>query len=169
VTAGQNTRRARRRALLRRVLAVLGLFVAYFCVPVGSHGSPVEVAVQIVGVLVGIGVLGWVLGLEVVHAAEGSETRTVPALVLLLCLVVFAFSLAFYLMERVNPASFEGLHTRVDALYFTLVTMATVGYGDVHAAGQGARMLVIGLIVFDVVIVASLVRLLPQLRRNRQG
>ena len=166
---GQNTRRARRRALLRRVLAVLGLLVAYFCVPVGTDSTPVEVAVQIVGVLVGIGVLGWVLGLEVVHAAEGSETRTVPALVLLLALVVFAFSLAFYLMERVNPASFDGLHTRVDALYFTLVTMATVGYGDVHAEGQGARMLVIGLIIFDVVIVASLVRLLPQLRRNQQG
>ena len=166
---GQNTRRARRRALLRRVLAVLGLLVAYFCVPVGTDSTPVEVAVQIVGVLVGIGVLGWVLGLEVVHAAEGSETRTVPALVLLLALVVFAFSLAFYLMERVNPASFDGLHTRVDALYFTLVTMATVGYGDVHAEGQGARVLVIGLIIFDVVIVASLVRLLPQLRRNRQG
>ncbi len=151
------------------MLAVLGLLVAYFCVPVGTDSTPVEVAVQIVGVLVGIGVLGWVLGLEVVHAAEGSETRTVPALVLLLALVVFAFSLAFYLMERVNPASFDGLHTRVDALYFTLVTMATVGYGDVHAEGQGARMLVIGLIIFDVVIVASLVRLLPQLRRNQQG
>ena len=118
--------------------------------------------VQIVGAIIGIGILGWVLGLEVVHAAEGAETRTVPALVLLLCLMVFAFSLSFYLMERVNPASFDGLHTRVDALYFTLVTMATVGYGDVHAEGQGARLLVIGLIVFDVVIVASLVRLLPQ-------
>ena len=168
MTTGQNTRRARRRALLRRVLAVLGLLVAYFCVPVGTDSTPVEVGLQIGGVLIGIGVLGWVLGLEVVHATEGSETRTVPALVLLLCLVVFAFSLAFYLMERVNPASFDGLHTRVDALYFTVVTMATVGYGDVHAEGQGARILVIGLITFDVVIVASLVRLLPQLRRNRQ-
>ena len=165
----QNTRRARRRELLRRTLAVLGLLVAYFCVPVGSAGSPVEVAIQIVGAIIGIGVLGWVLGLEVVHAAEGAETRTVPALVLLLCLMVFAFSLSFYLMERVNPSSFDGLHTRIDALYFTVVTMATVGYGDVHAEGQGARLLVIGLIIFDVVIVASLVRLLPQLRRNRQG
>ncbi len=169
MTPGPNARRTRRRALLRRVLAVLGLLVAYFCVPVGTDSTPVEVGLQIGGVLIGIGVLGWVLGLEVVHAAEGSETRTVPALVLLLALVVFAFSLAFYLMERVNPDSFDGLHTRVDALYFTVVTMATVGYGDVHAEGQGARMLVIGLIIFDVVIVASLVRLLPQLRRNQQG
>jgi hypothetical protein len=168
VTVGQNTRRAKRRLLLRRVLAVLGLLVAYFCVPVSNDGKPIEIGVQIVGVLAGIGLLGWVLGTEVVHAAEGSETRTVPALVLLLCLVVFAFALAFFLMQTVNPASFDGMHTRIDALYFTVVTMATVGYGDVHAESQAARALVIGLIVFDVVIVASLVRLIPQLRRNRQ-
>ncbi|MET0837942.1 MAG: potassium channel family protein [Marmoricola sp.] len=168
MTTDPKTRRERRRALLRRSLAVLGLFVAYFCVPVGSDSTPVEVVVQAVGVLIGIGVLGWVLAIEVVHASEGAETRAVPALVLLLCLVVFAFALAFYLMEQVSPASFDGLHTRIDALYFTIVTMATVGYGDVHAEGQVARALVIGLIVFDVVIVASLVRVIPQLRRERR-
>ena len=37
--------------------------------------------------------------------------------------------------------------------------MATVGYGDVHAEGQVARALVCVLIVFNVVVVASLVRL----------
>ena len=36
--------------------------------------------------------------------------------------------------------------------------MATVGYGDVHAEGQLARGLVIGLIVFNIVVVASLYR-----------
>ena len=74
-----------------------------------------------------------------------------------------------HLLAAALDEALDGLHTRVDALYFTVVTMATVGYGDVHAEGQGARMLVIGLIIFDVVIVASLVRLLPQLRRNQQG
>ena len=38
--------------------------------------------------------------------------------------------------------------------------MATVGYGDVHAEGQMARALVCVLIVFNVVVVASLVRAL---------
>ena len=36
--------------------------------------------------------------------------------------------------------------------------MATVGYGDVHAEGQVARALVCVLIIFNVVVVASLVR-----------
>ena len=36
--------------------------------------------------------------------------------------------------------------------------MSTVGYGDVHAEGQVARALVCVLIIFNVVVVASLVR-----------
>ena len=43
--------------------------------------------------------------------------------------------------------------------------MTTIGYGDVHAAGQLGRGMVTGLIVFNVVIVASLVRSIPQMRR----
>ena len=37
--------------------------------------------------------------------------------------------------------------------------MSTVGYGDVHAEGQVARALVCILIVFNVVVVASLARI----------
>jgi hypothetical protein len=56
------------------------------------------------------------------------------------------------------PRQMAGLSTRTDALYFTLSTMTTIGYGDVHAEGQVARALVCGLIVFNVVVVASLLR-----------
>ena len=63
-----------------------------------------------------------------------------PALVLLLSLVVFAFALAFDLMEqRSIPRRSTVCTPGSTSLYFTVVTMATVGYGDVHAEGQGAR------------------------------
>jgi hypothetical protein len=69
-----------------------------------------------------------------------------------------SFSLAFFILNLVEPDQIADLSTKTDALYFTLSTMATVGYGDVHAEGQLARALVSGLIVFNVVVVASLVR-----------
>ena len=52
----------------------------------------------------------------------------------------------------------DGLETRTDALYFTLSTMATVGFGDVHAVGQLARVTVSFMIVFNIVVVAALAR-----------
>jgi voltage-gated potassium channel len=77
---------------------------------------------------------------------------------MLVVLLVMTFSLAFFLLELADPDQFAELQTRTDALYFTLSTMATVGYGDVHAEGQTARALVAAVIAFDVVVVASLVR-----------
>lgn len=49
---------------------------------------------------------------------------------------------------------FTGVETVLDAFYFTLVTASTVGYGDVHAAGEGARVFVISLIVLGPTAVA---------------
>ena len=77
---------------------------------------------------------------------------------MLLILLVMAASLTFFLLNQGSPEQVTGLQTRTDALYFTLSTMTTVGFGDVHAEGQLARALVCALIVFNVVVVASLVR-----------
>ena len=78
---------------------------------------------------------------------------------MMLVLLIMAASLTFFLLNQARPEEFVGLQTKTDALYFTLATMSTVGYGDVHAEGQVARALVCILIVFNVVVVASLARI----------
>ena len=80
-------------------------------------------------------------------------------LAMLLVLLVMASSLTFFLLNQTYPDQISGLETRTDALYFTLSTMTTVGFGDIHAEGQFARALVCVLLVFNVVVVASLIRL----------
>ena len=59
-----------------------------------------------------------------------------------------------------DPDQFAQLQTRLDALYFTMATAATVGYGDVHAVGQTARALVLVQMVFNVVFIGTAVALL---------
>jgi hypothetical protein len=63
----------------------------------------------------------------------------------------------------------SGISTRTDALYFTVATLTTVGYGDVHAQGQIARSLVTLQLLFDVVFVGAAVSTLLRSLRLRAG
>ena len=61
----------------------------------------------------------------------------------------------------------SGLETKTDALYFTLVTLATVGYGDIWPSGQTARVVAMVQIVFNLVVIASVVSVIGGLVRKR--
>jgi voltage-gated potassium channel len=142
----------------RPILTLVGVLVAYYAFPLRLDDHLGIVGLNLVLTLAGLVLIGWTMVAELGHLRRGEASRSTPALAMLIVLLVMSFSLAFFLLELGRPGEFEDLHTRTDALYFTLSTMATVGYGDVHAQGQVARALVAGVIAFDVVVVASLVR-----------
>jgi voltage-gated potassium channel len=54
----------------------------------------------------------------------------------------FLFASTYYAMDRSNPASFNEAITRIDALYLTVTVFATVGFGDVVATSETARIAV---------------------------
>ena len=137
----------------------VGLLIAYYAFPVKWTGnSPGVVALSILGTVGGVALVGSMMVRELGHVRRGEHGRGARVLAMMLILLVMAASLTFFLLNQISPDEITGLETRTDALYFTLSTMATVGYGDVHAEGQVARALVCVLIVFNVVVVASLVR-----------
>jgi voltage-gated potassium channel len=81
--------------------------------------------------------------------------RNIDGLVLAVVIMTVAFALTFYLLELRDPGQVAELNTKVDALYFTASTILTIGYGDVHAVSQTARVLVLVQMVFDIVFVAT--------------
>ena len=141
----------------RPVLTFVGVLVAYFAFPLNLHGTWGDVAALAL-TFAGLGLIGWAMVAELGHLRRDEASRSPQAMAMLLVLLVMCFSLSFFLLELASPGQIVDLSTRTDALYFTLSTMATVGYGDVHAEGQAARALVCAVIAFDVVVVASLIR-----------
>jgi hypothetical protein len=78
---------------------------------------------------------------------------------ILVSLVIIGFAGGYYSMA-VNGDQFPAIHTRLDALYFTVVTLGTVGYGDITPVGQGARALVSFQILVNLSLIATLIRVL---------
>jgi voltage-gated potassium channel len=141
-------------------LILAGLLAAYYAFPTEFAGATAAgVAVSLVITSAGLALVAAIMVRELGAVRRGDPGRGVRMLAMMLVLLIVAASLTFFLVNQARPEEFVGLQTKTDALYFTLTTMSTVGFGDVHAEGQVARALVCILIVFNVVVVASLARI----------
>ena len=161
------------RTLLRSALTMVGLLALYAVIPVPGQREPLWFTALMA--LAGLAALAYAFFTLAQRAQRGGQDPTnetsirLEALVAVLYGFVVFMSLV-YLGLSSQPGQFDQLHTRVDALYFTTSTIATVGFGDVHATGQVARALVTLQIFLDLIFVGLVARIiLPSLARQRAG
>jgi voltage-gated potassium channel Kch len=150
------------------VVCPAGLLVAYFTVPMGSFGPDHPLLSWTV---FGLFLTGLAVLLERQVVAILRQTgRGTPALTILAAsiLALVTFASAYVALAR-QPGEFSGLHTRLDSLYFTVVTMATVGYGDIVPTGQSSRLVVVVQIAYTLVFLAAGFTAFGQQVRGRIG
>jgi voltage-gated potassium channel len=144
----------------------------YYLVPV-EPGVPGWLrALRTVGtVLVGVLVI-WLIVRQVSRQLADPGRASLLGLLTAVAGGVAFFALADYITAVSDPGQFVGLETKTDGLYFALATLTTVGYGDVHAAGQIARGVVAVQLVVNVVVIATaasvLTRQLGERARRRR-
>jgi len=150
----------------RLLLGVLGMLIVFYAVPVNTQPSTSRAVLAVTMTLLGVAALAWAI-VEQLKRQLRDRSEDLRTLVMLLVLVAIVFALGFYVLEEHLPDQLNGISTRTDALYFTMSTLTTVGYGDVHATGQVARGLVILQLAFNGVFVAALVSTVGKSIRNR--
>jgi voltage-gated potassium channel len=144
------------------VLVVLAT-VVYFLLPVpGRMRESSWIVIFAAGVLV-LGLLIVLTIRRLLHADVDARARSL--IVLLACVVLF-FSWANVTLSRI-PGEFADLHTKIDSLYFSVSTLATVGFGDVHAAGQAARAAVTLEMLFNLLFLGTAVTMVTGLWRRQ--
>ena len=142
--------------VLQNALTLSGALLFYYFVPLGNEDHPLwRWAVFIIGLTVLILLIVRQLAKQL-NAGSDPGVR-VRSLIALLYPVVVLFALTYYLIHTTDPTQFVDLATRTDALYYTVITLGTVGYGDVHAAGQLARVISMIQVAFDLVVIGALI------------
>ncbi len=144
------------RNVLVNGLTLVGAVLFYYFVPLAQDDHPVW---RWVVFIVGLGTLIFLIvrQLRKQLAAGPDPGVRVHTLITLLYPVVVLFALTYYVIQTADPTQFVDLATRTDSLYYTVITLGTVGYGDVHAVGQLARVVSMIQVAFDLVVIGALI------------
>ncbi|MGH3312815.1 MAG: potassium channel family protein [Streptomyces sp.] len=125
-------------ALARSVLFGVCLVVAYYRIPMDRPFTPYTILGLVAGLGLVVGLLVWQT-LQITRSAY-PRVRAVEAVTTVFSLFILLFASSYFLMERNGADTFNQAMTRTDALYFTITTFATVGYGDIVPVASEARI-----------------------------
>jgi len=133
--------------VLRSVATAIVLVGLYYLLPL-DHLASVPLAVTlVVGLLVLVAVAA--LQVRLVIRARYPALRAGEALATTVPLFLLLFASAYFVMAQASPASFSHPLSRTDSLYCTVTTFSTVGYGDITAVSQTARLVVTAQMILD--------------------
>ncbi len=145
-------------AVLRGVLVAVVLVVLYYVLPLNGRWDSQAAIRLLVGVLVFAGVMAWEV--RVIAGSRYPGLRAAEALGLILPLYLVLFASTYFVMEQVSAASFTEPLTRTDALYFTVTVFSTVGFGDITAKSEAARVVLIVQMLGDLALLGAGIRVL---------
>ncbi|MFF9056868.1 potassium channel family protein [Streptomyces erythrochromogenes] len=152
---------ARRHALVasaRALVSATVLVVGYFLLPLDSAFT----ATTVLGLVGGIAVVALFLAWQIrqITRSPFPGLRAIEALAVTVPLVVLMFATAYCLMDHSAPDSFsEGL-SRTDAMYFSMTVFSTVGFGDITARSQPARLLATMQMTVNLLLIGVAARLM---------
>jgi hypothetical protein len=96
-----------------------------------------------------VAILIW-LALSIVKA-DHPELRAAEAVSVSVVVLTIVFAFTYLSVSRSDPASFSEKLNHTTAIYFVVVVLGTVGFGDIVARTNAARALVTFQILLDLV------------------
>ena len=140
-------------AVLRSVLIAAVLVVLYYVLPLDRPWDSDTAVRLLIGLLVFAGVMVW--GVRTIAGSRYPGVRAAEALALVLPFFLLLFASTYFVMERASAANFTQPLTRTDALYFTVTVFTTVGFGDITAKSEAARVVLMVQMLADLAVLGA--------------
>lgn len=166
--------RAERRVVRRRVLAgtvrvlvVTGvLLTLYLTAPIGEDPGGMRGVRLGVSLAALVAVLAWQI--RSVSRSPYPTLRGVEVVAVSVPLLVLSFAAAYFGTASSSSGAFTEDLTRLDAVYFSVTVLATVGFGDIAPLSQVARLVVTAQMLFDLVLFGLIAKVLVSAVRRRR-
>jgi hypothetical protein len=159
-----NSTHSSRRDLATVALAPVVVIAVYVVAPLASTPW-----LGVVASLLSIGVTVPLAARRVqrVRTSDQPVWDALAAIALFSTVLVIGFASLYFLLAVHSDGQIDAIETKIDALYFTVTTAATVGFGDITADGQGARLLVTINMVVNIAAIGATVKLIGWAARQR--
>jgi voltage-gated potassium channel len=162
------TRRPITLGLLRALVTTTVLLALYYVSPLDQLVDvplPVSLIVLLLVLLVVT-----ILQVRAITQAAYPGVRAVEALATTVPLFLLLFAATYFLMAQDDPANFSAEPlTRTDTLYMTITIFSTVGFGDISAASQSARLVASLQMLLDLLVLGLGIRVFTSaVQRGRE-
>lgn len=145
-------------ALLRAALTVAVLVTVYYLVPLNGLLDSEAAAGLLAGLATFTAIITWQI--REIARSENPRLRAIQTLATGLPLLLLIFALTYVVLARNQPGSFSEPLNRTGALYFTVTVFSTVGFGDITARSEPARVIVMTQMLVDLVVVGVIAKLI---------
>jgi voltage-gated potassium channel len=153
--------------ILRMVVATTVLFATYAYFPVESAAEIGPLVRLIVGMIAVAVVLVWQV--RRILSSSHPTIQAIEATVLAVVMFIVVFSLVYLGLSSADPATFSEALGRISAVYFTVTVLGTVGFGDIAARTDVARITVAVQMLLDLTLGVLVVRLLFEAARTTRS
>lgn len=138
------------RGLLRALFTTVAMVALYYVLPLDRRTDVAIYTVLVLGVGLLAGMIAWQV--RAIETSGYPGIRAVQALASTTPLFLLLFASTYFMLSRDDATMFAEPLSRSDALYFTVTIFATVGFGDITAQAETARLVVTVQMLLDLVV-----------------
>ena len=155
------------RSFLRATVSTVALVTIYYLLPLNRTSSWAAVTMLVIGLVLFIGLVAFQV--RSILRSQYPALRAIEALATSIPLFLLLFASVYVVMATISASNFSEPLTHTDALYFTVTVFSTVGFGDITAKSEAARLVVTSQMIADLLIIGLGLRVIVgAVTRGRQ-
>src|SRR6478752_1040761 len=139
------------RSFLRATASTVALVTIYYLLPLNHSSTWVAVMMLLIGLALLIGLVAYQV--RSIVRSRFPALRAIEALATSVPLFLLLFASSYVVVSTISASNFGQQLTHTDALYFTVTVFSTVGFGDITAKTEVARILVTSQMIADLLII----------------